>query len=74
MTTKQKAARYVAAQLAYVAFQHHQAAEELPNLAANTADAIRKLHEAATVLGFGPAFEASCSLLDVGLLDGRVQR
>ena len=74
MMTEQKAAGYVAAQLAYVALQHHEAAKELPNLAANTADAIRKLHEAATVLGFGPAFEASCSLLDVGLLNGKVRR
>ena len=74
MMTKQEATSHIAAQLAYVALQHHEAAKELPNRAANTADAIRKLHEAATVLGFGPAFEASCSLLDVGLLDGRVRR
>lgn len=73
-TPVQEAKRYVAAQLAYMALQHHQAAEACPNLTTNTTDAIRRLHDAATLLGFGPAFEASCSVLDVRLLDGRGRR
>ena len=70
---RREAARYVAAQMAYLAFQHRQAVEAIPCLAANSEAAIRRLHDAATVLGFGPEFEASCSLLDVRLLDGRVR-
>ena len=70
---RRKAARYVAAQMAYLAFQHRQAVEAIPCLAANSEAAIRRLHDAATVLGFGPEFEASCSRLDVRLLDRRVR-
>jgi len=62
-----QAVRYVAAQMAYLAYQHRQAVEECPVLAANTAEAIRRLHDAAAVLGFAASFEAACSYLDVGL-------
>ncbi len=65
--TEQEAKRYVAAQLAYLALQHRQAAEECPNLAENTANAIRNLHDAAAVLGIKDEFEVSCSMLDVRL-------
>ncbi len=61
------ATRYVAAQLAYVALQHEQAAEELPNLTANAAEAIRNLYDAATALGFRAEFEAACARLEVQL-------
>ncbi len=63
--TEQEAKRYVAAQLAYLALQHRQSAEECPNLAENTANAIRNLHDAAAVLGIKDEFEVSCSMLDV---------
>ncbi len=63
--TEQEAKRYVAAQLAYLALQHRQAAEECPNLVENTANAIRNLHDAAAVLGIKNEFEVSCSMLDI---------
>ena len=63
--TEQEAARYVAAQLAYLAFQHRQAAEECPNLAKNTENAIRNLHDAATVLELRDEFEMSGAFLGV---------
>ena len=64
--TEQEAKRYVAAQLAYLALDHQQAAEECPNLAENTESAIRNLHDAAVVLGLKDEFEVSWLMLDIG--------
>ena len=63
--TEQEAKRYVAAQLACLAFDHQQAAKECSNLAENTEDAIRNLHDATAALGFKDEFEVSCSFFDV---------
>ena len=63
--TEQEAKRYVAAQLAYLALEHRQAAKECPALAENTEDAIRNLRDAAAVLKLRDEFEVSCSFLNV---------
>lgn len=65
--TEQEAKRYVAAQLAYLAFDHRRAAKESPNLTENTEDSIRNLRDAATVLDMEAEFDVSCSLLNVAI-------
>ena len=67
MMTKDKAKTFVAAQLAYQALQHQEAAVQIPALAQNTEDAIRHLYEAAVALGFGGKFVVSCHYLEVNL-------
>ena len=59
--------QYIAAQLAFVALSYQNAAEQVANLAENTAQALKRLLSAADDLGFGVEFRVKCRNLNVEL-------